>query len=203
MSNKDESDFIMTSTKNRFYYSDFNSEDILVEDVGNSLSNQPRYCGHTNEFYSIAEHSVILSLVVPDSLKKYALMHDASEAYISDLPHPVKCKLSDYTDMEERIMDCVMEKFDLTYPDSGDYKYFKKMDRVIVVYEMRELFDLTDNELYGIFGGERNLYSIYERTQDTSNLEKYFQDFEPSSPAKSKYLFFNRFEELFNEVVNE
>ena len=67
-----------------------NPVDILIEDCARSLSNICRYAGQINFFYSVAQHSVIVASLMPEKFQLEALLHDASEAYLGDLPAPLK-----------------------------------------------------------------------------------------------------------------
>jgi hypothetical protein len=92
---------------------------INIRDIAHSLSQQCRFTGHTREFYSVASHSTLATLLVPEELKLTALLHDASEAYLSDLARPVKHGLGfgeAYREVESRLQECVADKFDLPWP---------------------------------------------------------------------------------------
>ena len=69
--------------------------DIRIEDIAHALAHQCRFSGHTIEHYSVAEHSVRVSGLLEDRgypyrVQMWGLLHDASEAYLIDLPAPVK-----------------------------------------------------------------------------------------------------------------
>src|SRR5690606_24523800 len=67
----------------------FRTEDVDLRDIARGLSNESRF-GNQTVFYSVGQHSVILSKVVPDHLAAAALLHDAAEAYLGDVPVPLK-----------------------------------------------------------------------------------------------------------------
>lgn len=82
--------FITTYTGRRFYPLDPNPSDVCIEDIAHALAMICRFCGHTREFYSVAEHSVHVSRIVPPEYALAGLLHDASEAYIADVSAPLK-----------------------------------------------------------------------------------------------------------------
>lgn len=128
--------WIQTYTGLQFWPQDPNVEDIDIVDIIHSLSNQCRYTGHTNHFYSVAQHSVICSMNVIPKHAKWALMHDASEAYVSDLASPIKKFFPTYMDMEEKIQLVIAKKFDLPYPMP---KQITEMDYKVLATEKRDL----------------------------------------------------------------
>jgi hypothetical protein len=89
------------------------SEEIRIEDIAHSLSMQCRYAGHCKQFYSVAEHSCHLHDFVSPEHRAWALLHDASEAYLVDVPRPVKPFLSGYKEAENNIMKVIAARFGL------------------------------------------------------------------------------------------
>lgn len=90
------------------------TESIVIEDIAHALSMQCRYSGHCERFYSVAEHSVLLSHVVSKENALWALLHDASEAYLVDIPRPLKPHLEEYLRFEDALMRKVCERFGLS-----------------------------------------------------------------------------------------
>lgn len=88
---------------------------ITIDDIASSLSKQCRFGGHTIRFYSVAEHSVLVSQCVPPEHAVTALLHDATEAYLLDLPRPVKHlpALAGYRELEDRLWGVIADKFGL------------------------------------------------------------------------------------------
>lgn len=90
---------------------------IDIEDIAHSLSMQCRYTGHCRDFYSVAEHSVLCSYLVPKPFKLEALLHDAAETYISDVASPFKGLIAKiYKPIETRIELAIAKRFELEYP---------------------------------------------------------------------------------------
>lgn len=99
-----------------FYPLDPRTEDVDPIDIAHALGMICRYGGHSREFYSVAEHCVLMSHAVPEADALWALLHDAAEAYVIDLPRPLKYALPDYRAIEDRVMGAVCERFDLGGP---------------------------------------------------------------------------------------
>jgi hypothetical protein len=95
-------------------------DEVDIDDIAHALSNTCRFGGHCKVFHSVAEHSVLVSYMTKNPLE--GLLHDASEAYITDLPSPVKHQLPDYKNIETGIMKVICKKFGLEYPLSPDVK---------------------------------------------------------------------------------
>jgi 5'-nucleotidase len=93
---------------------------IVIDDIAHALSNQCRFGGHTMQFYSVAEHCIHCSKMAPFPYTFEALMHDASEAYLVDVPRPVKIALPEYYKAEYRLMEVIAEKFGFAYPLSPE-----------------------------------------------------------------------------------
>lgn len=100
-----------------------NPEMICVEDIAHALSRQPRFGGHLNRHYSVAQHSVLCARKAKTLLeKRAALFHDASEAYMLDMPTPIKARLKNYKRIEKRLHKVIMDKFSIPYPYSPNIK---------------------------------------------------------------------------------
>lgn len=110
--------YITTFYKKRF--SPFNAlpEDILIEDIAHALSYMCRANGHFDRFYSIAQHSLNCAGEAKargfgKNIQLLLLLHDADEAYISDITRPVKMGLPDYIALEDKVRSAINQKFNL------------------------------------------------------------------------------------------
>lgn len=118
-------------------------ESIDINDIAHALSNLCRYTGHTEHFYSVAQHSIIAAANVPEENKLCALLHDATEAYINDISRPLKALLPEYRKIEDRIWHEIADKFYLPYemPES-----IKKADIRLLATEKRDLLTVEPDE---------------------------------------------------------
>ena len=87
-----------------------------IDLVATALSNLCRYTGHVTRFYSVAEHSVLVSQIVPQKYALEGLLHDASEAFVGDVSSPLKKLLPEYQRIENNIQEDVAKRFNLHYP---------------------------------------------------------------------------------------
>lgn len=106
-------DWMQTATGRQFWPMDPRPSEVCIEDVAHALAHQCRYAGHCRRFYSVAQHSVLVSEAVPPEHALWGLLHDASEAYLVDVPRPVKPYLSGYKAAERRVMEAVCVHFGL------------------------------------------------------------------------------------------
>lgn len=109
-------DWIQTFTGRQFWPLDPRPEDVAVEDIAHALSMLCRFGGHTRFHYSVAHHSMLLSRAVPEELAPWALLHDASEAYLVDVPRPIKAALEGYAAIEQTLLRIIAERFELPWP---------------------------------------------------------------------------------------
>lgn len=104
-----------TFTGIKFYPLDAKPEEIKIEDIAHALSNLCRFGGHCKRFYSVAQHSVLVCSLA-NEYKLEALLHDATEAYLIDLPRPIKQSIPEYQEIEKRLSHVIAERFKLAYP---------------------------------------------------------------------------------------
>lgn len=112
----DEGAWIQTYTGYPFPILHPSASDIDIEDIAHALSNLCRFAGHTREFYSVAQHSVLVSHNLPVEHRLTGLLHDAPEAYIVDIPRPLKHSgmVEGYKTIEDRVWAAIAERFSLS-----------------------------------------------------------------------------------------
>lgn len=91
-------------------------EMFKIEDIAHALSHQPRFSGHLRDFYTVAQHSIHCSKKVGAPWAFDALMHDCSEAYLLDMPSPIKARMPEYKAVEDNLMKMLAEVFGFRYP---------------------------------------------------------------------------------------
>lgn len=109
-------DWIQTFTGLRVYPLDARPEEIDIRDIAHSLSLTCRFNGHTRVGYSVAQHAVHVSRLVSPGCAKWALHHDDAEAYLSDVPRPVKRFMPEYKRIEASLLQVIGERFGLPWP---------------------------------------------------------------------------------------
>jgi len=176
-------DWIETGSGLKFDLLDPTEEMILIEDIANALSKQCRYNGHTNRFYSVAEHCVIL--VIWAAMNGYSLqdlrdllLHDAGEAYTGDCPTPLKKILPRFKEIENHIEQVVAKRFGLRLPL---LPHLKLLDGRIIVDEKAVLLSDSGN----VWAADA--------------LDALGVEIKCLSPQAAKHLFLSKYYELFDE----
>jgi uncharacterized protein len=116
-------------------------EQLDAGDIARALANQCRFGGHCRTFYSIAQHSVIVSELVEqrggDAQDAFAaLMHDAAEAYLGDMPHPIKHRSplgAAFREAEHHLEQAIRDRFAIR----ADVPEIKRADRALLATERR------------------------------------------------------------------
>lgn len=122
-------------------------EDISIEDIAHSLSNICRYGGHAREFYSVAQHSLLVSSLLPSEFRLEGLLHDAFEAYGGDIPRPIKYTetMDGYRQAEDWGHRVIAKYFGIPETVSPEVK---AADNAVLVAESYQLM----NTIYTDFG---------------------------------------------------
>jgi len=173
--------WIQTYTGKRFNPADPCPEDIDIEDIAIALSRESRYNGHYSnrncEFFSVAQHLVLVSQVVSSKNALWAVSHDFAEAYIKDIPKPLKELLPDYQKIEKLCEKIIFEKFGLIGEIPAEVK---EADVRMLYTERRDLFN--------------------EQLKWSKDIKPYdFKITEFWSPFEARKKFLKRFNELYNK----
>ena len=128
--------WIQTFTGRKLFPLDPDPDALDVRDIAHALSLHCRFNGHCRVFYSVAEHSVRVSRQLTDADALWGLLHDASEAYLSDVPKPLKKDLPEYQGAEKHLMRVIAERFGLTWPIPNAVH---EADMVLLMTERRDL----------------------------------------------------------------
>lgn len=128
--------WIQTYTSKRFDLLDPKPAMIDVLDIAHALSNLCRFNGHITRFYSVAQHSVLVSNLVGPEHALCALLHDATEAYVGDMTRPLKQLMPRFSEIEAGVWLAIAERFGLpqTLPPA-----VKHADNIALVTERRDL----------------------------------------------------------------
>jgi hypothetical protein len=143
---------------------------ICIEDIAHGLSMQPRFGGQLNGFLSVAQHSCLVAVSVPVEHRLAALLHDASEAYLGDMPSPFKKILPDFKEHENRVMEVIAEKFGFDFPL---HKKVKEADYKMLSVEWIECVEKKNAAFYWTpkQAKERFLEHFYELSSSVVKLK--------------------------------
>jgi hypothetical protein len=168
---------IRTFTGKLFDPFDIKPEDINLKDIAKGLSNVCRYQGQTTFHYSVAQHSVYISRALPEEYKLYGLLHDASEAYLSDIPKPLKVRpeMAFYREAEAAVQRAIYKRFGLNEVEPD---ILHKLDRAIWGNEIPALFrgqravhGESIPDLKVVTWRQRNAYSVFLHEYSTLTKE--------------------------------
>lgn len=154
---------------------------IDIEDIAHALSNLCRWSGQCDGFYSVAQHSVIVSEIVPPEHALEGLLHDGTEAFLVDLPSPLKALLPDYKSIEERLARVIASRFGLPATPT---RCVKVADTLVAATERRDLFANARGDGWSPIPG----------------LELLPTKIEPLAPLAARCLFLARWIELHSSV---
>lgn len=129
-------DWIQMNSGIAFWPLEPRAQEVRIEDIAHSLSMLCRFGGHCRRFYSVAEHSVHVARLLPPHLALWGLLHDASEAYVCDLPTPLKRMIPAYEEIEARVQEVIADRFSLPREMPAEVK---AADHAMLLAEARQL----------------------------------------------------------------
>ena len=196
---KKTTDWIQTYTGKKFYPLEPDASLIDIRDIAHALSLKVRYNGHCDKFYSVAQHSVLMCDYISNTIyQMWALLHDAGEAYLADIPRPIKRftylnvngKILTFTEVENVLR---IEIFKTLAPfiisPEKEPDYIKRIDTRILINEASVLMKGVQNQ------------STWESTLGVSPLT--MDKIKPWSAEKSEIEFLNRYNLVLSKYFNE
>lgn len=175
---------IQTFTGREFNLLDPSGNVCDIRDIAHALSNIGRYCGHTRVHYSVAQHCVQVSYLVPRHLRLEGLLHDSPEAYIGDVAKPLKELLPDYKTVESRMEEFVLGCFGIDAHAMPPE--IKTADVISLVTEQRDLMHGPDPVIMKAYG-----------------VQPLAKRIRPLTPRKAEKLFLNRYYEIMADLAVE
>jgi hypothetical protein len=177
---------ILTIDGEYFDYTDPEHSRFGIRAVAHGLSNTCRFTGQCKRFYSVAQHSLLVSMLL-EAYTTYeqlaGLLHDGAEAFMVDVPRPLKYMLPDYRDIEARVDRSVLNRFGIAYPV---LPVVKQADRCALYLEQRELMaphkDKWDVET-----------EFYGMEYDFQKLQRWLDEM---TPVEAKAQFIIRYNDL-------
>ena len=180
---RDDRTYIRTYSGGKFWPLEPEVGDVKIEDIAHALSQQCRWTGHTNKFYSVAQHCCLVSDQLPYEHQLAGLLHDASEAYLSDISRPVKHSPGFgevYKVAEARLESVIASAFNVDYPWAPP---IKDADNLLLHSEGRDLLNFT--------------FGKTEEEASKAGEKKYLPvTIEPWSPEKAEQEYLDRFRVL-------
>lgn len=174
---------ILTASGSYFNFLQPGHSEINILAIAHALSHLCRFTGHCRDLYSVAQHSVMVSHLVPAEHALAGLLHDAAEAYLGDVSAPLKSLLPDYQAIEREVQGAVLQHFGLAAELPS---CVKKADRVMLATEYRDLMSHAHHgEVWDSLVGVEPLHATLK----------------PVEPVVARRQFLQRFSELVMQEV--
>lgn len=181
--------WLTTYTGAKFDPEVLDKDSIRIEDIAHGLARTPRFGGQCNKFYSVAQHSMYVADLLREKhphLVYTGLMHDAAEAYLSDIPSPLKQGMDGYQRIEDRVTAAIFVKFGVFDYRNTEYDYLalKNSDLAACWMEAQYLFDFGYTDDWDF------------QLSEELDLKPPLEDFDKKTFEEVESQFIERFEEL-------
>jgi len=134
--------WITTYIGKKFHFLEPSEDEIDIRDIAHALALTCRFGGHCSKFYSVAQHSVLVSWQVSEKNMLAGLMHDAHEAYLHDVPRPIKARIAGYADIANNLQNKIQLKYKYTITNEDEIKW---ADDTLLSTEKRDLLTNTED----------------------------------------------------------
>lgn len=172
---------ISTRSGRRLYIHNPIIAQIDIDDIAHGLAHQCRFNGQTSDYYSVAQHSVIVASILPPELKLAGLLHDASEAYLGDIVQPLKELLPEYSSIESKFCEVIGQRFNV---DLSHHELVKKADLIVLATERRDLMPMESVEW-----------------EVLASINSLVTTIKPQNPMRAKESFLNTFFKLTDQRI--
>lgn len=182
--------YVLTGTGRKIFVLNPRPDDIDLMDIGIPLTREPRYAGHSRFPFSVAQHSLVVAGLVSFRCEReglgfnphihlQALLHDATEAYLKDIPKPVKLTMqlmmpegqkSPYDILEERWNAAIMQHFGL---ESNHHVFVKDADLMACAAEKRDIMPYDATPWEGISDLNPSESLVTQRKKEEDVLETF------------------------------
>lgn len=178
--------WLLTHTGKHLDLIDPQPDMIDLIDIAHGLANECRYAGQCLHYYSVAQHSELASRIVPPEYAWEALLHDATEAYLKDIPRPLKLLLPDYRAVESRLDGVIRHRFGLLPNPSAQVKY---ADLVLLATERRDLMPADATPwpvLHGVMPQDKRIRAMHAGRAKLVFLQRSIEILQCTSSAESR-----------------
>lgn len=154
-----KSDYIRTFTGIKFWPLDPSVKDIKPADIAHALAQKVRWQGHCKHFYSVGQHSLRVARAARiygtleglpeeecDLLYMYGILHDSNEAYLPDIPTPLKPLIKGWKRIEKHLDSIILKRFGLPTMSVEHKRLVKKADKALLQMEADELFERSNKD---------------------------------------------------------
>ncbi len=149
---KEDDLMLVTYTGKTFDFNNINKDMICKEDIFQAMTRINRFIGHSTRAYSDAEHLSYCALMArklhySPRLQMLTFIHDFAEAYVGDMPTPLKSIMPQYKEIEKKLEKAIHEHFVIDLTTAEEHELIKRVDNTMLVIEMRDL-TLHNHEEY-------------------------------------------------------
>lgn len=161
-------------------------DQIHIIDIAHGLARTCRFGSQTIPFLSVAQHSVLGSYLVPERYRKAFMLHDSAEAYLGDLPSPIKRMIPQYLKIEILLLGRIADKFDV-YDLLFNYNEpIKLVDDIQLMTEARD-----------------TMHPRWMEEHTITHVEPHEKRINPWGIEMAEHLYLRRWTEITGEVIEE